>query len=45
MARPQSADGGDGLQIWSVVANTLNKQAVGDSRQGVVLKIGKYERD
>jgi hypothetical protein len=26
MARPQVADGGDGLQIWRVAANILNKQ-------------------
>jgi hypothetical protein len=27
MARPQVADGGDGLQIWRVAANVLNKQS------------------
>jgi hypothetical protein len=27
MARPQVADGGDGLQVWKVAANTLNKQS------------------
>jgi hypothetical protein len=26
MARPQVADGGDGLQIWRVATNILNKQ-------------------
>jgi hypothetical protein len=26
MARPQVADGGDGLEIWRVTANILNKQ-------------------
>jgi predicted phosphatase len=26
MARPRLADRGDGLQIWRVVANMLNKQ-------------------
>jgi hypothetical protein len=26
-ARPQVADGGDGLQIWRVAANILNKQS------------------
>jgi hypothetical protein len=26
MARPQVVDGGDGLQIWRVAANILNKQ-------------------
>jgi hypothetical protein len=26
IARPQVADGGDGLQIWRVAANILNKQ-------------------
>jgi hypothetical protein len=27
LARPQVADGGDGLQIWRVAANILNKQS------------------
>jgi hypothetical protein len=27
MVRPQVADGGDGLQIWRVAANVLNKQS------------------
>jgi hypothetical protein len=27
MARPQVADGGDGLQIWRVAANILTKQS------------------
>jgi len=27
MARPQVADGGEGLQTWRVAANTLNKQS------------------
>jgi hypothetical protein len=27
MARPRVADGGDGLQIWRVAANVLNKQS------------------
>jgi hypothetical protein len=27
MLRPQVADGGDGLQIWRVTANILNKQS------------------
>jgi hypothetical protein len=27
MARPQVADGEDGLQIWRVAANVLNKQS------------------
>jgi hypothetical protein len=27
MARPQVADGGNGLQIWRVAANILNKQS------------------
>jgi hypothetical protein len=26
MTRPQNADGGDGLQIWNIATNTLNKQ-------------------
>jgi hypothetical protein len=28
MARPQVADAGDGLQIWRVAANILNKQSL-----------------
>jgi hypothetical protein len=28
MARPQDADGGDGLQIWRVAVNILNKQSL-----------------
>jgi hypothetical protein len=27
MSRPQVADGGDGLQMWRVAANVLNKQS------------------
>jgi hypothetical protein len=27
MARPQVADAGEGLQIWRVAANILNKQS------------------
>jgi hypothetical protein len=27
MARPHVADGGDGLQIWKVAANIINKQS------------------
>jgi hypothetical protein len=27
MARPQVANGGDGLQIWRVAANILSKQS------------------
>jgi hypothetical protein len=27
MARPQIADGGDGIQLWRVAANILNKQS------------------
>jgi hypothetical protein len=32
MARPQVADGGDSLQIWTVAANILNKQLRIDNR-------------
>jgi hypothetical protein len=34
MARPQVADGGDGLQIWKVAANILNKQSRTADRGG-----------
>jgi hypothetical protein len=40
-ARPQVADGGDGLQIWRVAANILNKQSR-TARQGVVLQLGGW---
>jgi hypothetical protein len=28
MTFPQAADGGDGLQVWRVAANILNKQSL-----------------
>jgi hypothetical protein len=34
MASPQDSDGGDGLQIWRVVANILKKQSRTASRGG-----------
>jgi hypothetical protein len=34
MARPQVADGGDGLQIWRAAANILNKQSGKPARGG-----------
>jgi hypothetical protein len=41
MARPQVADGGDGLQIWRVAANILNKQSrTADSRWSSSLEMG-----
>jgi hypothetical protein len=36
MARPQVADGGDGLHLWRVDANRLNKKP----QIKVVLKLG-----
>jgi hypothetical protein len=38
MARTQVADGGDGLQIWSVTENILSKES--DNQQVVVLQLG-----
>jgi hypothetical protein len=38
MARPQVADGGDGLQIWRGAANILNKQ----SRTADSLGVGRW---
>lgn len=32
MARPQISDGGDGLHIWRVAANMLNKQSKTSSK-------------
>jgi hypothetical protein len=34
MARPQVADGGDGLQIWRVAANILNNSRGQSTRGG-----------
>jgi hypothetical protein len=41
MARPQVADERDGLQIWSVAANTLNKQSR-TAERGVVIHVGGW---
>jgi hypothetical protein len=38
MAHPQVADGGDGLQIWRVAVNILNKLL--RTADGVVLQLG-----
>jgi hypothetical protein len=35
MARPQVADGGDGLQIWRVPVHILNKQSRKPKRCGL----------
>jgi hypothetical protein len=40
-ARPRFADGGDGLQIWRVTANILNKQSrIAD--RGVAIQLGGW---
>jgi hypothetical protein len=42
MARPQVADGGDGLQVWRVAANILNKQSrTADKRWSSILGVGR----
>jgi hypothetical protein len=41
IARRQVADGGDGLQIWRVAANVLNKQSR-TADTGVVLQLGDW---
>jgi hypothetical protein len=38
MARPEVADGGDGLQIWRVAENILNRQSRTAWGLGVRLK-------
>jgi len=38
MVRPEAADGGDGLQIYTVVI----KSAFVDSGKGMVLQLGRY---
>jgi hypothetical protein len=40
MACPQVVDGGDGLQIWRVAVNILNKQSW--TADGVDLQIGGW---
>ena len=42
MARPQVADREDGLQIWRVAANILNKQS--RTASGVVLQLGGWSK-
>jgi hypothetical protein len=43
MARPQVADGGDGLQIWSVAANIFNKQLrTADKEWSSSLGVGRW---
>jgi hypothetical protein len=42
MARPRVADRGDGLQIWRVSANILNKQSrIADKGQSSSLGVGR----
>jgi hypothetical protein len=42
MARPRVADRGDGLQIWRVAANILNKQScTADSGWSTSLGVGR----
>jgi hypothetical protein len=42
MARPQVADGGNGLQIWRVAANILNKQSrTADKGWSSILGVGR----
>jgi hypothetical protein len=36
---PHLTNGRDGLQIWRIVVNTLNKQVVGDGREGLILQL------
>jgi hypothetical protein len=46
MARPQVADGGDGLQLWRVVANILNKQSrTADMGWSSSLEVGRGARN
>jgi hypothetical protein len=42
VSRAQVSDGGDGLHMWRVAENKLNKQS--RSRQGVVLQLGGWAR-
>jgi hypothetical protein len=40
MAHPQVADIGDGLQMWRITANILNKQS--QTADGVALQLGVW---
>jgi hypothetical protein len=43
MARPQVADGGDGLRIWRVAANILNMQSrIADKGWSSSLEVGRW---
>jgi hypothetical protein len=43
MARPQVADAGDGLQIWRVAANIVNKRSRrADKRWSSRLGVGRW---
>jgi hypothetical protein len=43
MARPQVVDGENGLQIWRVAANVLNKQSrIADKRWFSSLWVGRW---
>jgi hypothetical protein len=44
MEYPQVSDGGNGLQIWNVAANTMNKQSW-TADKGVVLQLGGLGRE
>jgi hypothetical protein len=42
MARPQVADGGDGVQVWRIAANILNKQSrISDKGLSSSLVVGR----
>jgi hypothetical protein len=41
MARPQVADGGDGLHIWRVAANILNKQSRKVDKSSPSFEVGR----
>jgi hypothetical protein len=46
MARPQVEGSGDGLQIWRVAANILNKQSlIADKRQSSSLGVGSGSKN
>jgi hypothetical protein len=48
MSRPQVADGGDGLQIWKVAANMLNKKSglqLSDRKSGRKPQMGALYKD
>jgi hypothetical protein len=42
MERPRVADGGDGLYMWRVAANTFNKQSRTADKGKVIIRASRF---